>query len=141
MSPNRDKTIKANSHVPCHTNVALIYKCHAAPLPFTDSAVSFVKVRVLDGNIRNASPATTLYSNNLSGTPRGSRTKLNAGRSPTCHLWTADANSHILCRSHAAPMPRCAVVLRRRFQNGTVVAWHGNVMAWERHGWRTAWYV
>jgi hypothetical protein len=27
---------------------------------------------------------------------------------------------------HAAPMPRCAVALRIRFQNGMVVAWHVN---------------
>jgi hypothetical protein len=30
---------------------------------------------------------------------------------------------------HAIPMPRCAVALRSRFQNGMVVAWHGNGMA------------
>jgi hypothetical protein len=30
-------------------------------MPFSDSAVYFVKVRVVDGNIRTASPATTLY--------------------------------------------------------------------------------
>jgi hypothetical protein len=26
---------------------------------------------------------------------------------------------------HAMPMPRCAVALRRHYQNGMVVAWHG----------------
>jgi hypothetical protein len=36
--------------MPCRVN------SHAAPLPFSDSAVSFVKVRVLAGNIRTASP-------------------------------------------------------------------------------------
>jgi hypothetical protein len=30
---------------------------------------------------------------------------------------------------HAMPMPRCAVALRIRFQNGMVVAWHGRGMA------------
>jgi hypothetical protein len=39
---------------PCRA--ALIHTCHAAPLPFSDSAVSFVKVRVVAGNIRTASP-------------------------------------------------------------------------------------
>jgi hypothetical protein len=29
---------------------------------------------------------------------------------------------------HAVPMPRCAVVLRGRFQKGVVVAWQGNGM-------------
>jgi len=54
--------LKANSNIaccahaiplPCHS---LIHTCHAAPLPCSDSAVSFVKVRVLAGNIRTASP-------------------------------------------------------------------------------------
>jgi hypothetical protein len=34
----------------------LIHTCHAVPMPFSDSAVSFVKVRVVAGNIRTASP-------------------------------------------------------------------------------------
>jgi hypothetical protein len=38
----------------CHA--ALIHTCHAASLPFSNSAVSFVKVRVVAGNIRTASP-------------------------------------------------------------------------------------
>jgi hypothetical protein len=141
---------------PCRA--ALIHTCHDASLPFSDSAVSFVKVCVVTGNIRTASPATTVCSNMLRGTPRGSRKKPKAGRSPTCRLWTADANSHVL------PMPRCAVALRSRFQNGMVVAWHGRGMTcvnkkWphcvnqmgktqskplgERHGrgMGTAWYV
>ena len=55
-------TLKADSHIacrapavalPCH---ALIYTCHAAPLPCSNSAVSFVKVRLVAGNIRTASP-------------------------------------------------------------------------------------
>jgi hypothetical protein len=119
---------------PCRSPAALIHTCHVASLPFSDSAVSFVKVRVVDGNIRTASPTTTLYNNNLRGTPRGSRKKPKAGRSSTCRLWTADANSHIPCCSHGAPMPRCAVALRSRFQNGMVVAWQGN-------GTGAAWHV
>jgi len=86
--------------LPCH---ALIHTCHAAPLPCSDSAVSFVKVRVVAGNIRTASltdrpfcsvllPLFTVVGmnrfeedwyacdNNLRGTPRGSRKKPNAGR-------------------------------------------------------------
>jgi hypothetical protein len=35
---------------------ALLHTRHAAPLPFSDSAVSFVNVRVVAGNIRTASP-------------------------------------------------------------------------------------
>jgi hypothetical protein len=90
---------------PCHA-VPLIHTCHAAPLPCSDSAVSFVKVRVVAGNIRTAIPNSLTYrlfcgvllplftvvgmdryeedwyasDNNLRGTPRGSRKKPNAGR-------------------------------------------------------------
>jgi hypothetical protein len=52
--------LKANSHIPCRAH-AVPLPCraalfHAAPLPFSDSAVSYVKVRVVAGNIRTASP-------------------------------------------------------------------------------------
>jgi hypothetical protein len=58
-----------------------------------------------------------------------SRKKPKAGRSITCRLWTADANSQMPLNAHAAPKPRCAVALRSRFQNDMVVAWHGRGMA------------
>jgi hypothetical protein len=64
--------------------------------------------------------------NKLQGTPLVSRKKPNAGRSPTCHLWTADANS---------PMPRCAMALRSYFQNGMVMAWHRCSMACVTQTW------
>jgi hypothetical protein len=41
--------------MPCRAH-AVPLPCHAVPLPFSDSAVSFVKGRVVAGNIRNASP-------------------------------------------------------------------------------------
>jgi hypothetical protein len=89
--------------LPC---CALIHTCHAAPLRCSDSAVSFVKVRMVAGNIQTASPAVFtdrlfcsvllplftavgmgrcegdwyVSDNNLRGTPRGSRKKPNAGR-------------------------------------------------------------
>jgi hypothetical protein len=57
------KTLKANSHTPCHSHgvplpchATLIHTCDAKPLPFSDSAVSFVKVHVIARNIRTASP-------------------------------------------------------------------------------------
>jgi hypothetical protein len=37
----------------------LIYTCHAVPMPFSDSAVSFVKVSVVAENIRTASPSVS----------------------------------------------------------------------------------
>jgi hypothetical protein len=54
--------LKADSHIICCALAvplpyrSLIHTCHAAPLPCSDSAVSFVKVRVVAGNIRTASP-------------------------------------------------------------------------------------
>jgi hypothetical protein len=58
-----NKPVKVNSHMPCRAHAvplpcraALIHTCHAAPLPFPDSAVSFVKVDVVAGNIRTAIP-------------------------------------------------------------------------------------
>jgi hypothetical protein len=60
-------------------------------------------------------------SDNLRGTPRGSRKKPNLGRSPTYRLWTVDANSHMPCHAHAA----LAVAVRSRFHNGMVRARHG----------------
>ena len=53
---------KADSHIACRAYAvplpcrALIHTCHAAPLPCSDSAVSFVNVRMVAGNIRTASP-------------------------------------------------------------------------------------
>jgi hypothetical protein len=63
--------------------------------------------------------------NNLRGTPRVSRKKPNAGRSPTCRLWTADANSHIPCHAHAALCRGLEKSLSER---------HGRGMAGKRHG-------
>jgi len=55
-----DSRIACRAHAvpipfPCHA-VPLIHTCHAVPLPFSDSAVFFLKVRVVAGNIRTASP-------------------------------------------------------------------------------------
>ena len=57
-------TLKADSYIACHALTepvprpcrSLIHTCHAAPLPCSDSVVSFVKVRMVAGNIRTASP-------------------------------------------------------------------------------------
>jgi hypothetical protein len=103
---------KANSQTPCRAHAvplprraALIHTWNVTPLPFPDSAVSFVKLCVVAGNIRTASPTVQYWyasDNNLRATPSGSRKKTKAGRSPTCHLWTADANSHMPCPAYAA---------------------------------------
>jgi hypothetical protein len=104
---------------PCRSPAALIHTCHAAPLPFSDSAVSFVKVRVVAGNIRTASLllATTFVElRAVAG-----RSRMRTGRPHAVSGRPMQIYTH-----HAVPMLRCAVALRGRFQNGMVVAWHGN---------------
>jgi hypothetical protein len=61
--------------------------------------------------------------------PCHSPTLTNAGRSPTCRFWTADANSHILCRSLGIPLPRTCRGLERSLSER-----HIRGMAGERHG-------
>ena len=59
-----ERPLKADSHIASHAHAvplpcrALIHTCHAIPLPCSNSAVSFVKVRVVAGNIRTASPTS-----------------------------------------------------------------------------------
>jgi hypothetical protein len=104
-----------NSHMPCRPH-SILRQC---------------RVRVSPSGSRkyaNCLPysLTDLCAsgNNLRGSPR-----VAGRRSPTCRLWTADSNSHMPCHVQAASMPRYAVALRSRFQNGVVVAWHGRGMA------------
>jgi hypothetical protein len=88
--------------------------------------------RVLRESPRGRRKYPNCYSasgNNVRVIPRGSRKKPNAGRSPTCRLWTVDANSHISCRSHAALCRGLERSLSER---------HGRGMAGERHGNGTA---
>jgi hypothetical protein len=66
-------------------------------------------------------------SDNLRGTPRVSRKKPNAGRSPTCRLWTADANSHMPCpcRTNTALCSGLEKSLSERHGRGMARALHG----------------
>jgi hypothetical protein len=96
--------------------------------------------------------------NSLRGTPRGSRKKPNAGWSPTCRLWTAEAISHMPWHAHAALCCSLEKSLPKRHGRGM----HGRGMAfvnqtrpycvkqmgktpskplvaWERHGRETGW--
>ena len=66
--------------------------------------------------------------NILRGTPRGSRKKPNAGRSPTCRPWTADVNSHMPCRAHAVLCRGVEKSLSERHGRSTVWARHGHDM-------------
>jgi hypothetical protein len=110
---------------PCRSPAALIHTCHAATLPFSDSAVSFVKVRVVDGNIRTACLLLVTTFVEL---------RVVAGRG---RMWAGRPNAvserpMLIHTYHAVPMPHCAVALRGRFQNGMVMAWQGT--AWGRDG-------
>jgi hypothetical protein len=111
---------------------ALIHICHAVPLPFSDSAVSFVKVRVVAGNIRTASP-TLIGMLLITFVER----RVVAGRSRTREgrPHTVSGLPTLIHTCHVIPIPRWAVALRSHFQNGMVVALHGRGMdaAWARH--------
>jgi hypothetical protein len=104
---------RVNSHMPCRTP-AILRQC-----------------RVLRESPRGRRKYPNCIwdwfasGNNLRRTPRCSRKKPNAGRSPTCRLWTADANSHIPCR----PVPWPWEVAFR-----TARSWHGIGTARARHG-------
>jgi hypothetical protein len=55
MEDSTFEMLTVNSHIQWRSPAALIHTCHAATLPFSDSAASFVKVSLVDGNIRTAS--------------------------------------------------------------------------------------
>jgi len=59
---SENSQLKADLHIACRAHAvplpcrALIHTRHAVPLPCSDSALPFVKVRAVAGNIRTASP-------------------------------------------------------------------------------------
>jgi hypothetical protein len=116
---NSHMPFRINSHMPCHAP-AILRQCRAL---CESQHGSWKYLNCYSYSL------TDWYAsdNNLCGTLHGSRKKPNAGRSPTCRLWTAIANLDMPC--HAMPMPHCALALRSRFKNGIVVAWHGLGMA------------
>jgi hypothetical protein len=52
------------------------------------------------------------------------RSRTQAGR-----LHSVSGRPMLINTCHTMPMPRCAVALISRFQNGMIVAWHGRGMA------------
>jgi hypothetical protein len=107
----------------------LIHICHAAPLPFSDSAVYFVKFRVVDGNIRTASPTVwrvcmLLITTFVELCVVAGRSRMQAG-----DPHDVSGRPMLMHTCRAIPMPHCAVVLRSHFQNDMVVTWHGRGMA------------
>jgi hypothetical protein len=100
---------RVNSHMPCR-DPAVLGQCHV-----------FVKVRVVDGNIRTASLLLVTTVMELRVVAGRSRTRAGRPHAVSGRLML----THIY---HAVPIPRCAVALRCRFQNGKVVTWQGNGM-------------
>jgi hypothetical protein len=100
----------------------LIHTCHAVSLPFSDSAMYFVKVRVVAGNIRNPSPTVERISMLLITTFVGLRVVAGRSRTRAGRPQGVSGRSILIHTCHAMSMPRCAVALRSRFQNGMVVA-------------------
>jgi hypothetical protein len=148
----------------------LIYTYHAVPMPLHCRVNSHMpcrasailrQYRVLRESPRGSRKYPNCMwewyasGNNLRGTPRGSQKKPNAGRSPTCRLWTADANSHMTCHAHAAlcrglekslsewhgcgmscvnqTWPHC-VNHTEKTQSKPLAELHSRGMTWERHG-------
>jgi hypothetical protein len=84
---------RVNSHMPCR-DPAILRQCPV----LRESPRGSRKYP----NCYSYSLTFWYASDNLRGTQRGSRKKPNAGRSPTCRLWTADANSRVPCHAQAA---------------------------------------
>jgi hypothetical protein len=97
---------RVKSHMPCH----------AVPLPFSDSAVSFVKCRVVDGNI----PIAILL---LGTTFVEIRVVAGKSRKRAGRRIAVSGRPMLINTSHTDTMPRCAVALRNRFENSMVVSW------------------
>jgi hypothetical protein len=118
--------VPCRSHaVPMPSPAALIHTCRAAPLPFSDSSGPFVKVRVEDGNIRTASPATTLLVTTfVEYRVVAGRSRTQAG-CPQAVSGRPMLNSHIFSRSHAA---LCRGLVK------SLSEWHGMGTARARHG-------
>jgi hypothetical protein len=119
-------TLKANSHMPCRAP-AVPLPCHAAPLPFSDSAVSFVKVRVVAGNIRTASPTVERIGMLL--ITDFVELRLVAGRSRTRagHLHAVSGRPMLIHIRHAH------AALYRGLEK-SISEWHVRGMARARHG-------
>jgi hypothetical protein len=127
--PYHATLIHTSMSFPCHA--MLIHTCHAMPLSFSEQC--HVLRESPHGsqkypNCQSYSLTDWYASDNRCGTLYGSWKKPNAGRSPTCHLWTADANSHMPCPCCAVPWP-WEVVFRRAW------SWHGMGTAGVKQTW------
>jgi hypothetical protein len=124
-----EMNIKANSHIPCHSPATLIHTCHAAPLPFSDSAVSFVKVRVVDGNILNASLLLVTIFVEI-------RVVAERRRTWAGNPHAVSGQPMLIHTYHAVPMPLpcCAVPWPWELAFRTAWSWQGVRTAMARRG-------
>jgi hypothetical protein len=107
--------------VPLPCRASLIYKYDAAPLSFSDIAASFVKVRVVAGNNRNYRIGILLITTFVELRVVTGRSRKRAGRPHA-----VSGGPMVIHTCHTMPSPcRCDVSLRRGFQSGMVMAWHG----------------
>jgi hypothetical protein len=115
--------------MPFRSLAEVIHTCHAAPLPFSDSAVSFVKVRVVDGNIRTASLLLLTTFVELRVVAGRSRTR--AGRPHA-----VSSRPMLIHTYHTVPMPHpCrAVPWPWEVAFRTAWSWHGTGTVRARHG-------
>jgi hypothetical protein len=104
--------LKANSHmpsryhaVPLPCRAALIHTCHAAPLPFSESAVSFVKVRVVARNIRIANPTVKRIGRLLITTFVELRVVAGRSRTRAGRPHAVSGRPMLIHTCHAMPMP------------------------------------
>jgi hypothetical protein len=89
-----------------------------------------MKVRVVAGNIRTASPTVYRISMLLLTTFVELRVLAGGSRTRAGRPHTVFGRPILIHTCHAIPMPRCALAFRSSFQDGMVVAG----AAWERHG-------
>jgi hypothetical protein len=112
------------SHViPLLCRAALIHICHAVPLLFSEIAMSFVKIRVVAGNIRTDSP--TVKRIGMLPITIFVELRVVAGRSRKRAGRPHAVSGRPMLIHTRYSTSRCAVALRSSFWNSMVVAWHG----------------
>jgi hypothetical protein len=122
--------------LPCRA--ALIHTCHAAPLPFADSDVSFVNVRVVAGNIRTASPKFQWIGMLLITTFVELRVVAGRSRTRAGRPYAVSGRPMLIHTCHAMSIlrPCCAHAALCGGLENSVSERHGRGMgaAWARHG-------
>jgi hypothetical protein len=114
---------------PCPSPASLIHACRAATLLFSENATSFVKVRVVDGNIRTAS--LLLVTTFVDLRVIAGRSRKQAGRPHA-----VSGRQLLIHTYHAVPMPLSCRAVPWSWEAAfrTTRSWHCRGTAWGRHG-------